>query len=74
MNLRLNEMKAKVEFISVRVDLLTKLPSALNLTLMPPRAIVSKTKPNIIKEPIFAHETRVFYIINFKIYYDYENY
>ena len=40
----------------------------------PPRAIVSKTKPNIIKEPIFAHENRVLYIINFKIYYDYENY
>ena len=40
----------------------------------PPQAIVSKTKPNVIKEPIFAHENRVFYIINFKIYYDYENY
>ena len=75
MNLGLKEMKAKVRFISVRVDLLTKLPSTLNSTLMPPpKAIVSKTKPNIIKEPTFAHENHVFYIINFKIYYDYENY
>ena len=32
----------------------------------PPKAIVSKTKPNVIKEPIFAHENRVFYIINLK--------
>ena len=31
----------------------------------PPQAIVSKTKPNVIKEPIFAHENRVLYIINF---------
>ena len=74
MNLGLKEMKAKVGFISVKVSLLTKLPSTLNLTLMPPRAIVSKTKPNVIKEPTFAHENRVLYIINFKIYYDYENY
>ena len=75
MNLGLKEMKAKVGFISVKVSLLTKLPSTLNLTLMPPpRAIVSKTKPNVIKEPTFAHENHVFYIINFKIYYDYENY
>ena len=36
-----------------------------NLNDNPPQAIVSKTKPNAIKEPIFAHETRVFYIINF---------
>lgn len=45
-----------------------------NLNDTPPQAIVSKTKPNVIKEPIFAYENRVFYIINFKIYYDYENY
>ena len=32
----------------------------------PPRAIVSKTKPNVIKEPIIAHENRVFYINNLK--------
>ena len=36
-----------------------------NLNDNPPQAIVSKTKPNVIKEPIFAHETRVLYIINF---------
>ena len=29
----------------------------------PPQAIVSKTKPNVIKEPIFAHETRVFILL-----------
>ena len=49
-------------------------PPTDNLKVNAPQAIVSKTKPNIIKEPIFAHENRVFYIINFKIYYDYENY
>ena len=74
MNLGLKEMKTKVGFISVRVNLLTKLPRLITLKSMPASAIVSKTKPNIIKEPSFAHENRVFYIINFKIYYDYENY
>ena len=33
---------------------------------MPPRLKKSKTKPNVIKEPNFAHENRVFYIINLK--------
>lgn len=47
----------KVEFIGVRVSLLTELPSLNNLTLMPPRATFSKTKPNRIKEPIFAIES-----------------
>ena len=42
MNLRLKEMKAKVEFIGVKVSLLTKLPSTLNLTLIPPRATFQK--------------------------------
>ena len=32
----------------------------------PPKATFSKTKIYIIKEPIFAHENRVFYITNFK--------
>ena len=50
----------KVEFISVRVSLLTELPSTLNLTLIPPPgATFSKTKPNRIKEPIFAIESSV---------------
>lgn len=36
MSLGLKEMKAKVECIGVKVSLLTKLPSTLNSTLMPP--------------------------------------
>jgi hypothetical protein len=50
----------KVECINERVNLLTELPSVLNLTLMPPpRATFSKTKPNRIKEPIFAIESSI---------------
>ena len=36
MNLGLKEMKAKVGFISVRVNLLTKLPRLITLKSMPP--------------------------------------
>ena len=39
--------------------------TADNLNDNAPQAIVSKTNPNVIKEPIFAHENRVLYIINF---------
>ena len=48
----------KVEDINVRGRVLTKLPRLISLKSMPPSgAIVSKTKPNIIKEPIFAIES-----------------
>ena len=50
----------KVEDISVREDLLRRLPPLINLNLMPPPgATVSKTNPNIIKEPTFATENSV---------------
>ena len=42
MNLGLKEMKAKVGFISVRVNLLTKLPRLITLKSMPPRATFQK--------------------------------
>lgn len=46
--------------IGVRGEVLTELPSALKLTLMPPpRAKISKTNSNIIKEPIFAIESSI---------------
>ena len=41
-NLELKEMKAKVEYISVRVNLLTKLPRLITLKSMPPRATFQK--------------------------------
>ena len=43
MNLGLKEIKAKVGFISVRVDLLTKLPRLITLKSMPPQGYFSKT-------------------------------
>lgn len=49
----------KMENTGERVNLLTRLPSTLKLTLMPPRATFSKTKPNRIKEPIFAIESSI---------------
>jgi hypothetical protein len=42
--LRMSEVKGKVEGISVKVNLLTKLPSTLNLTLMPPQGYFFKNQ------------------------------
>lgn len=50
----------KVEDISVREDLLRRLPPADKLkSNAPPGATFSKTNPNGIKEPIFATENSV---------------
>ena len=44
MNLGLKEMKAKVGFISVRVNLLTKLPRLITLKSMPPPGLLFKNQ------------------------------
>lgn len=57
-----NEMYIKLEFIGVRGDLLTKLPLLITLKSRPPPGLqFQKPIPNIIKEPIFAQESLVFY-------------
>ena len=59
MELRVKEIMEKVKCIGERVNLLAELPQLITLKSMPPQATFSKTKPNRIKEPIFAIESSI---------------